>query len=61
MGGIPIEDDIGKEIVTRFHTDINSAGNILSIVRLYSTAQKNVFFCVNSQVNFTPIQMVVKC
>lgn len=28
VGGIPIADGIGKEIVTRFHTDINSAGNI---------------------------------
>lgn len=26
VGGIPIRDNIGKEIVSRFHTDINSAG-----------------------------------
>lgn len=26
MGGIPIADDMGKEIVSRFHTDINSGG-----------------------------------
>lgn len=26
VGGVPIEDGIGKEIVSRFYTDINSAG-----------------------------------
>lgn len=26
VGGIPIADNVGKEIVSRFHTDINSAG-----------------------------------
>lgn len=31
VGGIPIDDGMGKEIVTRFQTDINSAGMHLMI------------------------------